>query len=333
MTSDTPSNHELMLSVIVPVYNVAPFIEEGLRGIVEQNFDHAYEVILIDDCSTDGSIEICRQATLDYPEKIRLVESEVNSGVSVARNLGLDSAQGRYIIFFDPDDILPPTALASLFAAIEQFDADIVKGNLVLFDENYRRPAPDQVHSTVLVTGDAVLTELYDHARVRGHIGGKMYRRDKFGAIRFPVGVRMAQDLLFFSQLFSEAQSLVLLNSEVYDYRKHLTGSTGSKYEKGSYLDWLGAVEKSGRFASGVNQKRAHKGLLVRTMAQIARECRKIPPASASPVLATIEQKCQQWNIRLFDLIVIDRLGLRGISRYIKMQLALRQIRRNLSRA
>jgi len=266
------------------------------------------------------------------PEFEILAVNDLSDVKTLAHLLKYDSAQGRYIIFFDPDDILPPTALASLFATVEQFDADIVKGNLVLFDENYRRAAPDQVHSTILVSGDEVLTELYDHARVRGHIGGKMYRRDKFSAIRFPVGVRMAQDLLFFSKLFSEAQSLVLLNSEVYDYRKHQTGSTGRKYEKCSYIDWLGAVEKSGQFASGVNQKRAHKGLLVRTMAQIARECRKIPPASAAPVLETIEQKRQQWNIRLFDLIVIDRLGLRGISRYIKLQLALRQIRRNLSR-
>ena len=322
-----------MLSVIVPVFNVAPFVEEGLLSIVKQDFNHAYEVILIDDCSTDGSVEVCRKIALDYPEKIRLIESEVNSGVSAARNLGLDRAQGRYIVFFDPDDILPPNALAGLFAAAGQFAADIVKGNLILFDEDYRRPAPDQVHTTTLVTGDAVLTALFEHTRVRGHIGGKMYRRDKFGKLRFPVGVRMAQDLLFFSELFSAARSLALLNQEVYYYRKHQTGSTGRKYEKGSYIDWLGAVEKSGEFASGISQKRAHKGLLVRTMAQIARECRKIPPASAEPVLDTIQQKCRQWNIQLFDLIVIDRLGLRSISRYIKLQLALRQIRRNLSRS
>jgi glycosyltransferase involved in cell wall biosynthesis len=333
MNDDGYPGTNLMISVIVPVFNVASFIEEGLMSIVDQDFDHVYEVILIDDCSTDGSVEVCRKIALDYPEKIRLIESKVNSGVSIARNLGLDRAQGRYIVFFDPDDILPPTALAGLFAAAEQFDADIVKGNLILFDEDYRRPTPDQVHTTTLVTGDAVLTALFEHTRVRGHIGGKMYRRDKFGKIRFPVGVRMAEDLLFFSELFSAAQSLALLNEEVYYYRKHQTGSTGRKYEKGSYIDWLGAVEKSGKFASGVSQKRAHKGLLVRTMVQIARECRKIPPASAEPVLDTIQQKCRQWNIQLFDLIVIDRLGLRSISRYIKLQLALRQIRRNLSRS
>ena len=333
MTSETQSNSELMLSIIVPVFNVAPYIEQGLMSIVNQDFTLACEIIVIDDCSTDGSVELCRQIALEYPEKIKLIESKVNSGVSVARNLGLDQAQGRYVVFFDPDDILPATALSSLFSAAEQFDADIVKGNLILFDENYRQPAPDQVHKTRLITGDDVLTTLFEHARVRGHIGGKMYRRDKFDEIRLPVGVRMAEDLLYSSQVFSRAQSLLLLNEDVYEYRKHSGGSTGRKYEKGSYIDWLGAVERSGDFAISTRQKRAHKSLLVRTMAQIARECRKIPTSSAAPVLDTIEQKCQQWNIQLFNLIVIDRLGLRSISRYIKLLLALRQIRRNLSRA
>jgi len=323
----------LMISVIVPVFNVAGFIEAGLASLARQEFPQAWEVILVDDCSTDGSLEICRQFARDDPDKFKLIESPTNGGVSVARNLGLEQAHGRYLMFVDPDDILPPNAISSMFAAAEHYAADIVKGNLVLFGENERRPAPDQVHATTLVTGDDVLTELFEHARVRGHIAGKMYRRDKFGEIRLPVGVRMAQDLLFFSEVFAMAQSLLLLNEDVYEYRKHAGGSTGRKYEKGSYIDWLDAVERAGDFAVSTQQKRAHKGLLVRTMTQIARECRKIPAASAAPVLDTIEQKCRQWKIRLFDLIVIDRLGLRTISRYIKLQLALGQIRRNLFRS
>jgi len=333
MTSETQSKSELMLSIIVPVFNVAPYVEQGLMSIVNQDFSQAWEVILVDDCSSDSSLEICRQFARDYPDKFKLIESPTNGGVSVARNLGLEQAHGRYLMFVDPDDILPSNAMSCMFEAAEHYAADIVKGNLVLFGESGRRPAPDQVHSTMLINGDDVLTELFEHARVRGHIAGKMYRRDKFGEIRLPVGVRMAQDLLFFSQIFSRAQSLFLLNEDVYEYRKHSSGSTGQKYEKGSYIDWLGAVERCGDFAVSRRQKRAHKGLLVRTMAQVARECRKIPAASAAPVLDTIEQKCRQWNIRLFDLIVVDRLGLRTISRYIKLQLALRQIRRNLSRS
>jgi len=331
MTAASVSAMQPLISVIVPVFNVASYIEEGMASLAEQSFTQPYEVILVDDCSNDGSIEFCRQAVNTHPELFRLIESERNGGVSVARNLGLDQAQGNYIMFVDPDDILPTNALSRMFAAAEQHNADIVKGNLVLFDENSRRPASDQVHSTRLIVGEDALTELYQHSRVRGHIGGKMYRRDRFGQMRFTVGVRMAQDLLFFSELFAAARSLVLLSEEVYLYRKHQGGSTGRKYEKSSYIDWLDAVEESGKFARSSRQCRAHKSLLVRTMTQIARECRNIPATSAAAVLNSITEKCRQWNIRLFHLIFIDRLGPRSISRYIKLQLALRQIRNNLS--
>ncbi|MCP4979201.1 MAG: glycosyltransferase family 2 protein [Gammaproteobacteria bacterium] len=327
------ANDQLMVSIIVPVFNVGAYIEEGLQSLAQQDFAHDYEIILVDDCSTDDSIEICRQFTHDLPNRFKLIESETNGGVSIARNLGLDKASGRYLMCVDPDDILPASALTEMFDAIEHYGADVIKGNLTLFDEKSRRSAPDSVNATTLLSGADVLTALYEHARVRGHIGGKMYRRDKFGALRLPVGVRMAQDLLFFSELFASAESLVLLNKDIYYYRKHLTGSTGRKYEKGSYIDWISAVESCGKFASNPRQKKAHKDLLVRTMTQVARECRKIPAVSAEPVLNTIEQKCQQWDIRFFHLILADGLGLRSLSRYIKLRLALKQIRRNLSQA
>lgn len=332
MTSQVSTDRLPLISVILPVFNVACYIQECLESILQQDFRQAYEVILVDDASTDGSIDSCRQYTADYPEKIKLIECELNSGVSVARNLGLEQARGKYLMFVDPDDILPPSALSILFNAAEQYNADIVKGNLVLFDDNRQRPAPDEIKRLVVIEGEDVLATLFEHIRVRGHIGGKMYRHDKFCDIRFHIGVRMAQDLLYFSEIFSIAHSLVLLNQEVYYYRKHQAGSTGRKYEKGSYIDWLSAVEDAGKFASSYKQKRAHKDLLVRTMTQIARECRNIPEASAARVLETIEQKCRQWNMRFFHLIVRDKLGLRSISRYIKLQLALKQIRRSLSR-
>jgi len=331
MTSAKDSDGQLMLSIIIPVFNAAPYLRESLDSIIQQNFSHAYEVILVDDCSTDGSVEICRQYSQGYPQSFLLIENNSNMGVCISRNLGLEQASGRYLMFVDADDILPPSAILSLFSAAEQNNADIVKGNLSLFDEIGESPAPDKVKRTTLVSGDNVLTTLYEHKSVRGHIGGKLFRRERLGQIRFPVRVRMAEDLLFFSELFSKAESLILLDKNVYRYRKHRAGSTGRKYEKGSYIDWLGAVENSGAFATSNKQKRAHKDLLVRTMAQIARECRKIPSASAKEVLDTIIQKCRHWDIRLFHLIFRDRLGLRGISRYIKLQLAIKQIRRNLS--
>jgi glycosyltransferase involved in cell wall biosynthesis len=331
MNSAADSRSDIMLSIVVPVFNVAPYLREGLESVLHQNFAQAYEVILVDDCSSDDSLAICREFARQHPGIFHLIESAENAGVSVARNIGLARARGRYLMFFDPDDILPADTLDPICRAAEEYSADIVKGNLVLFDDSGQRAAPDQVKRTTLIRDAAVLTTLFEHSRVRGHIGGKLFRRDKFASLRFPVGVRMAQDLLFFSEMFAGADSLLLLARDVYHYRKHPHGSTGRKYEKGSYIDWLYAVEQSGKFAATGEQLRAHRGLLLRTMVQIARECRKISPQSAAAVLQLIEQKCAQWNLRFVDLLFRDKPGLHDIGRYVKLQLALRQIRRNLA--
>lgn len=333
MTTDSNANNHPMVSIIIPIFNVASYIQECLDSIVGQEFSHDFEVILIDDCSTDHSVAICRQFVKQYAQNFRLLENAQNQGVSATRNRGLDEARGRYFMFIDPDDLLPPQALTALYEAAEQFDATIVKGNNTIFDESHESSARYNVNKQLLVNNSGVLTTLYEHDKVRGHPWGKLFRRERLGSYRFPDGVRMAQDLFYCSEVFSHATSLVLLNQNVYRYRNRDSGSTGRKYETGSYVDWLDSVESIGKFATSDNQKRAHKSLLVRTMTQIAREVRIISPAYAEQVLQAIEQRCQQWNIRLFHLIFRDKLGLRSISRYIKLQLALSKIRQNLSQS
>ena len=123
MTTGPDNRAEVMLSIIVPVFNVEPFLRDGLDSILEQNFAQPYETILVDDCSTDGSLEICQEFTSRYPEKFRLFESPANAGVSAARNVGLDNARGDYFMFVDPDDLLPLDALQSLYTAATQIDS------------------------------------------------------------------------------------------------------------------------------------------------------------------------------------------------------------------
>ena len=332
MTTGPDNKTEVMLSIIVPVFNVEPFLREGLDSILEQKFAEPYETILVDDCSTDGSLEICREFTSRYPDNFRLLESPANAGVSVARNLGLEQAAGRYLMFVDPDDALPQGAMQSLYAAATQNDADIVKGNNTIFNEHGEHNARYNVSSESMITGDDVLTTLYEHARVRGHPWGKLFNRKRLGKARFPVGVRMAQDLYYCGEVFGTARSLLLIDKPVYRYRNRDTGSTGRKYETGAYLHWLDSVEKIGSFAQSRQQINAHRALQVRTMAQIARECRKIPPDIAAQVLVTIEQKCNDWNIRLAEMIT-GGAGLLSLVRYLKLQLALYQIRRGLVRS
>jgi glycosyltransferase involved in cell wall biosynthesis len=320
-----------MVSLILPVFNVARYLAQCLDSLIAQDCHCSLECILIEDCSTDESRIICQRYAAQYPELFQLLVNEKNAGVSISRNRGLDRATGRYVMFVDPDDLLPTNSVRIMVSMAEDQKADIVKGNLTLFNERYERLAPDSVKKTRVFNGDDVLTALYSHDEVRGHVGGKLMRGDLIGGIRFTNGVRMAQDLLFFCEVFSKAQSLTLINKVVYRYRKHGLGSTGGKYRRGSYVDWLNSVEQCGRWAETDDQLRAHRSLMVRTLTQIARECRNLDDKDTMSVVRDeIQKRVELWNIKAWPLLLSTRPDLSSFGRYLKFKLALNSITRQL---
>lgn len=115
------------VSVIVPVYGVEKYIDKCIKSIIDQSFK-AWELILIDDGSPDQSGAICDKYA-EKDQRIKVIHSE-NNGVSHARNIGLDNAKGRYVVFVDSDDWVNPSYLQNL---IERSSADdtVVYGNVI----------------------------------------------------------------------------------------------------------------------------------------------------------------------------------------------------------
>ena len=116
------------LSIIIPVYNVEEYLDRCLGSILDQDFT-SYEVILVDDGSTDSSSLICDRYSSTDPRFITLHQS--NKGVSAARNAGKNMAQGEYLMFLDADDALLPYALDSL--ADSATGEDVVLGGYATF--------------------------------------------------------------------------------------------------------------------------------------------------------------------------------------------------------
>ena len=128
-------NIMLKLSVIIPVYNVAPYVRKCVESVLAQDLNPMdYEVILVDDGSTDGSGAICDElaqstiaGTAHYPQSTIYVIHQENQGLSAARNAGIAVAKGKYIQFVDSDDYLEPNVLGGLVEQMEREQLDVLR--------------------------------------------------------------------------------------------------------------------------------------------------------------------------------------------------------------
>lgn len=118
------------VSIIVPVYNVAPYIEECLQSVSCQDTTDELECILVDDCGTDNSVQLAEDFIARYKGHIQfsLLHHKHNQGLSGARNTGLKVAKGKYVYFLDSDDTLAPDCISTLCHLAERHHADIVIG-------------------------------------------------------------------------------------------------------------------------------------------------------------------------------------------------------------
>lgn len=115
----------MIFSVVIPVYNVKDYLPKCIDSVLAQDFTD-YEVILIDDGSTDGeSGAICDRYAAAHPERIRAIHKP-NGGVGEARNVGIEAAQGEYLIFIDSDDYIAPNMFRVLADAVARFGSDII---------------------------------------------------------------------------------------------------------------------------------------------------------------------------------------------------------------
>lgn len=117
----------IWLSILLPVYNVEPYLAECIHSIIQQTgSDLGIEVIIVDDCSTDGSRSLADGLCEQFPKQLRLVGHDQNTGVSATRNRLIDEARGEYIWFIDPDDYVLDGAISELRAIVMRCDPDLI---------------------------------------------------------------------------------------------------------------------------------------------------------------------------------------------------------------
>ena len=159
----------MFLSIIVPVYNVEAYLERCVGSLLDQDIDRSdYEIILVDDGSTDGSDTLCDRIASQEPG-IRVIHKE-NGGLGSARNAGIRAAAGEYILFVDSDDYLEPCVLSGLRGQIERQALDILRFNYQNVNEAGEVFEPNKVskpfvdYSDEVCDGETFLTERLGYA-------------------------------------------------------------------------------------------------------------------------------------------------------------------------
>lgn len=221
---------KVKISIVIPVYNAEEYLDACLSSILSQDM-HSYEVILVDDGSTDSSPLICdRYSATD--SRFRTIHKP-NGGVSSARNAGIALAQGEYVMFVDSDDALAPSAL-SLMSSITVGQPDIVIGGFNIYQGEipFGTIIPYESEFYPL----AGLSELFDATMHRcGELfrgpWAKLYRLDviRKNSLRFDEKLSYAEDKLFVYQFINNITSAAAVDTPVYEYFRRPGTLSGGK--------------------------------------------------------------------------------------------------------
>ncbi|MBQ9991358.1 MAG: glycosyltransferase [Lachnospiraceae bacterium] len=270
-----------MISIIIPVYNAENYIEDCVNSVLCQSFID-WELILINNGSTDKSPEICRRLA-EGDARIRFFHQEVNAGVSVARNLGMEQAEGEWITFVDGDDLIKPDFLEVLWKLRQEVEADMVvcgyekirsldrkEGGKLPFatlegsekltalemEENRNGASPEvarrgkkQPSSEEDLLNYRIygIKEYLESYLLEGntHCWGVLYKKELLTGIQFPGGLSIGEDLLFLIDAALAAEKIAVTDYSGYCYFINMAGAMERPFTP-SYVDQITCWQQAG---------------------------------------------------------------------------------------
>lgn len=224
----------MRFSIIIPVYNCEQYISASIESVLSQSED-SREIIIINDGSTDRTKKICSDYSKKYPF-IKLINKE-NSGVSDARNIGLENATGDYILFLDADDELADGALETFERVIEnENNPDIILANYCMKLNDKCRNTGDMCNTVIDNRDHHFVSNVLDFYRARDNTFGnlrtiwaKAYSKKLLESVRFNSQLKIGEDMLFFLECVFLAVRIVCVSDTVYVYRIHEASVMQSK--------------------------------------------------------------------------------------------------------
>ena len=222
-----------LISVVVPVYNVKPYVAKCLDSILRQTYTNI-EIIVVDDGSTDGSELICDDYSNKDP-RITVIHQR-NTGLAAARNTGIDAAHGEYLGFVDSDDFIEPFMYEKLLNAAQKNNCVLaVCGINYVFDNGTVIPKANIEPDQVFDFPDAI-TEMNTYRLFDMGAWSKLYKSELFDGIRFPVG-KLSEDFFIMFKIFDRAQKVAFVSDACYNYYQRTNSITKSKKINHDFLE------------------------------------------------------------------------------------------------
>lgn len=245
-----------LVSVIIPVYNTSKFLNRSLNSIIHQTYKEL-QIIIVDNCSTDGSLEICKKfAEEDY--RIEIVEKNINEMVAKSRNIGLKKAKGKYIAFMDSDDCVEENYIERLVKALIENEAEV---SMCCYDKYYVK---EQIYEKVfpyettnVYTGRELCKTLCDFkgfASVITVVWGKIYRAEILKNFRYDEE-HIYEDLMACHLWLYPRKKIVFIPDRLYHWSVHSQSWSSDLIYRENYTTELIGYMRRKRYFKEKNDK------------------------------------------------------------------------------
>lgn len=230
-----------IVSIIIPVYNNEKYIQECLSSVLCQTFKNI-EVIVIDDGSTDRTLDICQK--MSEADKRIKVFNKRNEGVSMARNAALKHISGDYIMFLDSDDKYFSNTVENMLNTIKKYNADIA---ICSFTEDLNYINNSKIVFNCINNNQNYINHLLFNPEVKGFVWNKIYKKNLFSNVNFPNELNVCEDL-YLNCLIAKKYNpkVVVFNEKLYFYRNNQDSATRniSNLFKHDYFSYDSAYSK-----------------------------------------------------------------------------------------
>lgn len=228
-------DQNLFFSIVMPVYNVENYLIEATNSVLNQTFSD-FELILVDDCSTDSS-GVIADGLLETDVRIKVIHHIENKGLSAARNSGMAVASGNYIFFMDSDDTIDSNLLQTVYQSILKNPADLIVFGLI---EEYF-DSTGKIKRAQAIVPDVFISDSKDELRKKiilledqtllGYAWNKIYSLNVLKELKLAFSnITLIEDIAFNVKLCENLSSLNVLNFAPYHYKKRGTNSLTNKY-------------------------------------------------------------------------------------------------------